>query len=97
MIVKSTKPVPGRCGHKAPRSSFVLRFELLVSCSLNKGCVVPPLVRVCRKTAENLQSQSGTSPRLGAPSKACTFVMEDSHPPARDPREVPAKILAGQG
>lgn len=93
MVVKSTKPVPGRCGHKAPWSSFVLRLEPLVSCSLNKGCVVPSLAGVCRKTPETLQSQAGTSPRLGAPSKACRFAMEDS--PFL--REVPAKILAGQG
>ena len=54
MIVKSTKPVPGRCGHKAPRSSFVLSLELLVSCSLNKGCVCSFSGRGVQKNSSNL-------------------------------------------
>lgn len=54
MILKATKPVPGRCGHKAPQRGFLLRLELLVSCSLNKGCVCSFSGKGVQETSSNL-------------------------------------------
>lgn len=68
----------------------MLRFELRCPVRRTKAVFVPSAVGVCRKT---LQSQPGTSLRLGAPSKSCMFVMEDN----LFLRETPVKILAGQG
>lgn len=88
----STKPVSGRCGHKAPWSRSVLRLEPLVSGSLREGRVCSFLAKCSWGQAEQLESSSPslTSPHLGASSKAGMDVMEDS------PGGIPGEAQAEQ-